>query len=249
MSCSPNRIVYLPGPGKDDPPWGPLMQFRLTYEGPLKSTQRDPENGQRDSMAEHKQAIRKVFHAQLKQLWQTSKFLKSARVSKNELHIRPGQIAGTLGVGYTGLVPREGILLADYIAEETPRLHDYHFVPLVREEFSLLCNLDVLFLRRDHPLGVLSNAGDLDNRIKTLIDGLRIPKNARELAGNEKPAAGEDPFFCLLEDDDLVTGLTVQADTLLEPAVPGDGGDGRVKLIISVELKPDDVTMFNLGFA
>jgi len=225
------------------------MRFRLTYEGELRATQGEPRNGQRVPLAEHKQTLRKVFHRQLKRLWQTSKFLKEARVTKNELHVRPGQISGALGVGYTGVMPREGIPLADYIAAETPRLHDYHFVPLVREEFSLLCNLEILFLRRDHPLGVLGNAGDLDNRIKTLIDGLRIPKNANELAGNEKPAEGEDPFFCLLEDDDLVTGLTVQADTLLEPAVPGDGGDARVKLVISVELKPDDVTMFNLGFA
>jgi hypothetical protein len=47
----------------------------------------------------------------------------------------------------------------------------------------------------------------------------------------------------------LVTGLTVQADTLLDPPFTNDGGDARVKLVISVELKPDYVTMFNLGFA
>jgi hypothetical protein len=74
---------------------------------------------------------------------------------------------------------------------------------------------------------------------------LRIPKSANELAENEVPEEGETPFFCLLEDDDLVTGLSVQSDVLLDPSV----NRNAVKLVVSVELKPDDVTMFNLGFA
>ena len=246
---TPATVVYLRPLEGCYPSREPLVRFRLTYEGELRATQGEPRNGQRVPLAKHKQCLRKVFHGQLKRLWETSKFLKEARVTKDELHIRPSQITGALGVGYTGVMPRQGKPLAEYIAEDTPRLFDYRFVPLVREEFSLLCNLDILFLRRDHPLGVLNLAGDLDNRIKTLIDGLRIPKSGNELAGNEKPAEGEDPFFCLLEDDDLVTGLTVQADMLLDPPIIDDGGDARVKLIISVELKPDDVTMFNLGFA
>lgn len=128
------------------------------------------------------------------------------------------------------------------------RENGYRFVPLVREEFSLFCSLDILFLRRDFPAGVVS-AGDLDNRIKTLIDALRKPQNANELRGNETPADGEDPFFCLLEDDDLVTGLSVQTDMLLDPPKNDSSGQGDVKLVISVELKPHHVTMFNLSFA
>jgi hypothetical protein len=93
------------------------------------------------------------------------------------------------------------------------------------------------------------SAGDLDNRIKTLIDTLRKPQNANELRGHETPSAGEDPFFCLLEDDDLVTGLTVETDMLLDPPCEGDAGQAQVKLIISVELRPSHVTMFNLSFA
>jgi hypothetical protein len=223
------------------------MRFRLTYEGELRPSGRDPENGQREPLAVHKQGIRRAFHGQLKQLWQTNKFLKEVRVDKNEIKIRPGQITGALGVGYTGLAPRSGIPLIEYIASNFHR-DGYRFVPLVCEDFSLLCSLEILFLRRDFPIGVIS-AGDLDNRVKTLIDTLRMPKGANELRGNEKPAADEDPFFCLLEDDDLVTALSVESGMLLDPPFDGDGGDGRVKLVISVELKPEDITMFNLGFA
>jgi hypothetical protein len=122
-------------------------------------------------------------------------------------------------------------------------------VPLVREDISLLCSLNILFLRRDIPGSVIT-AGDLDNRIKTLVDTLRRPMSIQELRSNLQPAAGEDPFFCLLEDDHLVTHLSVETDALLDPPI-GNAEDNRreVKLIITVELKPNDVTMFNLGFA
>jgi len=242
------RTVYLPGLGKDEPPWGPWMRFRLTYEGELRASQRDPENGQREPLAAHKQEIRKTFHRQLKRLWETSKFLGEHTIRRGDVHLPPGVVPGLIGTlssGMGGTGPR--LSLAEYIGSNFER-NGYRFVPLVCEEFSLLCSLNILFLRRDFPMGIVSK-GDLDNRVKTLIDALRMPKSANELRGHETPAADENPFFCLLEDDDLVTSLTVESGMLLDPLADGDGGDGRVKLVISVELKPDDITMFNLGFA
>lgn len=238
--------VYLPRL-EDDLNRTPWMRFKLTYEGELRPNGRDPERGQREPLAAHKQEIRKVFHRQLKQLWQTHKFLKEHALNKSEINVRPGAVSRVLGVGFLGVRPRSVTPLAEYIASNFQR-NGYRFAPLVCEEFSLLCSLDILFLRRDFPLGVIS-AGDLDNRVKTLIDTLRMPKGAQELAGHETPEPGEDPFFCLLEDDDLVTSLSVESGMLLDPPVEGDGGDARVKLVISVELKPEDVTLFNLGFA
>ena len=196
------RTTYL-RPREDDPDWGPRMRFRLTYEGELKASGRDPESGQRDRMAEHKQTIRKSFHRQLKQLWQTNKFLKEHRLHRDELHLAPGQVPHILGRLFSGVGRGETIPMVEYIATNFQR-NGYRFVPLVCEDFSLLCSLNILFLRRDF-LGVIS-AGDLDNRVKTLIDALRMPKDAHELAGNKAPAPGEDPFFCLLEDDDLSDG-------------------------------------------
>jgi hypothetical protein len=241
------RVIYLPRPD-DYPDWQPWMRFKLTYEGELRPAGRDPEKNQRDPLALHKQKIRKIFHGQLKQLWQTNKFLKDHTLHKDEIHLRPEVVPHILGRLFTGVGTGEAnVPLSEYIASNFQR-NGYRFVPLVCEEFSLLCSLDILLLRRDFPLGVIS-AGDLDNRVKTLIDTLRMPKGANELRGSETPAADENPFFCLLEDDDLVTSLSVDSGMLLDPAIPGDGGNERVKLVISVELKPDDVTMFNLGFA
>jgi hypothetical protein len=223
------------------------MRFRLTYEGELRASQRDPERGQRNPMAEHKQSIRKVFHRQLKHLWQTNKFLGEHVVDSTwaSKFAVPANQVGIVAAWGGGPEP-ERFPLSEALAN-IYRENGYRFVPLVREEFSLLCSLDILFLRRDFAAGVLS-AGDLDNRIKTLIDALRKPNNPNELRGNETPAAGEDPFFCLLEDDDLVTALSVETDILLDPP-DGDAGQSQVKLVISVELKPSHVTMFNLSFA
>ena len=49
----------------------------------------------------------------------------------------------------------------------------------------------------------------------------------------EKPASGEDPFFCLLEDDRLITDFKVTTDRLLTP--PGETRENDVKLIIHVK--------------
>ena len=113
--------------------------------------------------------------------------------------------------------------------------------------FRLLCSLHLLFLRHDVP-GSAIQAGDIDNRIKTLIDALRPPQTQNELVDTDStPREGEDPFFCLLEDDNQVSGFTVETDTLLE-AVDEPSDEGRVKIVVTVELRPYYATPFNLSF-
>jgi hypothetical protein len=234
------RTVYLDDPISDAP-----MRFRLTYEGELKSGQKDPGEGQWDRLAEHKQSIRKIFHRQLKHLWATNKFL-----SERMEHPKYGRIDHrpvSDGSAYFGAAPDEKIKLSEYVASLYQE-NGYRFVPLVREDISLLCSLRILFLRRDIPGSVIS-AGDLDNRIKTLIDTLRKPHSANELRGNEAPADGEDPFYCLLDDDKQVSHLEVETDTLLDPPSGNGESDRRqVKLIITVDIKPYNATLFNLSF-
>ena len=125
----------------------------------------------------------------------------------------------------------------------------YRFVPLVREEISLLCSLHILFLRRDGRPGSVIQGGDIDNRIKTLIDGLRRPRNGSELVGHETPAPGEDPFYVLMEDDNQVSHLEVETDVLLDPPTDTEADARKVRLVVTVELRPYDITLFNLSFA
>jgi hypothetical protein len=223
------------------------MRFRLIYDGELKSRQKDPSDGKWDRMAGHTQSIRKVFHRQLKHLWQNNKFLREfamhpAAFGNPNWARAPGEDA------VWGIARDEKWLLSEVVAYNF-RESGYRFVPLINEQFSLVCSLDILFLRRDIPGSVIS-AGDLDNRIKTLIDALRKPQGANELRGNETPGDGEDPFYCLLSDDKLVSQLRVETDTLLDPPTGDKEVDRRqVRLVITVEVKPYDITSFNLSFA
>lgn len=86
---------------------------------------------------------------------------------------------------------------------------------------------------------------DLDNRLKVLFDALRMPQNPNELTG-EDFQQDEDPMFVLLQDDSLITSVSVETDELLSPA---NHDDSQVRLTISVNLRPYNVNMFNISFA
>jgi hypothetical protein len=93
----------------------------------------------------------------------------------------------------------------------------FRFMPIIRESVGLYCKIHILFLRRDHPGNLVISGGDIDNRIKVLFDGLRMPQVCSELDG-AIPEPDEDPFFCLLQDDSLITEVQVTTDRLLSPA-------------------------------
>lgn len=96
------------------------------------------------------------------------------------------------------------------------RCNGNRFVPLVSEAGGFTCSLDVLFLRRDNPGSLIEHGGDVDNRIKVLFDGLTMPIDVKQLGGFPIEP-DEDPFFCLLEDDKLVTNISVTTDRLIIP--------------------------------
>lgn len=167
--------------------------------------------------AEQKQEIRKHFHKQLARLWQTAYHLKTLSAS--------------------GWIDQLG---------ENFRLDEYRFVPLVTTNLHLYCSLEILFLRGGAPSAYQD--GDIDNRIKTLIDGLKRPNQMNHLGQKwQKPESGETPFFVLLEDDSMITKLSVETDTLLEPVGDDDNGsDARV--VIKVTLRPYIMTVASMEF-
>jgi hypothetical protein len=180
------------------------MEFRLTYEGPLYADKFGKPR------AKHKHDIRRVFHKQLRGLWDHHPVLKGFK------DVRPHTLGG------------KSIYedLADKFHQD-----GYRFLPLVTRGNSLLCRIQILMLRPGEPGGVLS-AGDIDNRLKTLFDALRKPSGTGELAG-AIPEADEDPFFCLLEDDKFITHAAVETDSLLKPVT----GDAMVQLVIKVRVR------------
>jgi hypothetical protein len=188
-----------------------VIGFRLIYEGELLSAQADG-----DAVRRNKHAIRKQLHVQLKELWKQNMMLQSI---KNTPPAR----------GWSG----ESGLRQD--AEKYKR-GDYEFIPLVTSRFYLVCSLDILFLRREAP-GSIVQGGDIDNRIKTLFDGLRLPEGNLDIT--ETITEDEKPFYCLLQDDRLIVEAKITTDRLLKPTMI-DAGKHKafdVVLVIGVELK------------
>ncbi len=225
----PHRFILLDDP-YNQPDEGRFMQFRLTYEGLLLATQRDPLSGQQDKRANHKHDIREAFHVQLKHLWEIVPHLKNGG--------RSGP--GTITFGGDNPLPRD---MTSVSARHS--LYGWNFVPLVTQDLNLLCGLDVLFLRPDRP-GVVLRSGDIDNRLKTLFDALRVP-DANENYHQRVCGQDDRPFFCLLEDDRLITKVSVETDQLLQFVTPQQDMN-EVRLVITVTLRPYEMHLGNLQF-
>jgi len=213
------------------------MRLRLTYEGDLFATQGDAREGQRVPRAAQKHAIRRNFHNQLKHHWDTDLVLRNATAGEGSVDADMAPFILDGG----GAISKP---LREVIADQYQKF-GYRWVPLVRGEARLRCFINILILRRDEQSSVFS-AGDIDNRVKTLIDCLRVPVSSGELLGNEVALPGEDPFYCLLLDDNLVSGFAVETDKLYD--FPDDANETYVKLVIGVEIKPYSVAFDNLFF-
>jgi hypothetical protein len=189
--------------------------------------------------SKHKHAIRRYFHKQLLRLWQT----KEPLVSRAAFHYHSeDHTSGHISIDKTGIE-----LIAD-----SHCLGNQKFVPIVRREWALTCALEILILRPDHFPVITS--GDLDKRVKTLLDALRIPQVGEHCEGEE------NPLFCLLENDNLVSEIRVTADLLMCPPeqivndpktnVFGDTTvrDTHALALIHVLVKPTCVMNGNLDF-
>lgn len=202
------------------------MQFHLTYEGLLLGSGRD------DPRVDHKHEIRQVFHRQLRKLWDSTWL--------NEQ--KHGVYAG-----YEHISP--DIPLRDGLAERFKR-GNYRFVPLVRETEALICSIDILFLRPDVP-GSLIKSADIDSRLKTLFDAFKMPVDSAQLGKYQQPSEDENPFYCLLEDDKLITHVSVETDMLLEPTPAAIGKNALkndARIVVDVKIRPYRVTWGNIGF-
>ena len=203
------------------------MEFRLVYQGEL--TSRPGIDG--------KHKIRKCFHRQLARLWDTHPALRLMKIHNSLPFRSPERPFGWTPLSLSSFAERFS-------------LDQFRFVPLVSDCFATCCGLDVLYLRpRDSTPLIHLNTGDIDNRLKTLFDALRLPRQIQEIKGIN-PLDDENPFFCLLEDDRLITEFKVAADDLLVPgAREGQQNDDYAHVIISVKIKLVEANELNLPFS
>ncbi len=142
------------------------------------------------SNTKHKHDIRRCIHKQLKHLWKFPPLNMYINNADNHLdEKRPSNFVRSV--------------------------KKFKFIPLINEIYKSFAEIKIIILRPD-PIGtIITNSGDIDNTLKTFFDALRMPC-ASELKGIE-PEMDENPFFCLLEDDKLITKVTVDTAMLLQP--------------------------------
>jgi hypothetical protein len=173
------------------------MEFRLLYEGVIESGGNRPK-----VVAKHD--IRRIFHPQLRRLWNVHPNLQQF-AAYNGSQTAEGWDADAIkehGIIKLGL---------EAIGRKWSRA-GYNFVPLATADMNPRCSLDILLLRPEDNRYVL-NQGDLDGQVKTLVDALKMPQQGQDVGIG--PKEDENPFFCLLEDDRLISEVRVVADQLL----------------------------------
>lgn len=193
------------------------MQFRLIYRGALPSDNSG-------SRLKDKHRIRRQFHPQLRELWNTVPVLLEWQKYEfvTETLARPNPLQN----------------FADKLADNYA-LGPFRFLPLMTKKNGLACALDILFLRRTDPGNLITHGGDIDNRIKVLFDALQRPIENDQIR-DLSPEPDENPFFCLLEDDRLITDVSVTTDRLLIPLSEGEKKDD-VFLVLNVRIKVMDI--------
>jgi hypothetical protein len=194
------------------------MQFRLLYQGLLSA------NG---NVAD-KFAIRRQFHPQLRRLCSEHYELRSQFTMYG--HVEAQAVYGE------SFTQEQAWELGVRRMADT-QLNGFRFMPLSKDEWHLRCSLDVLFLRREKPGRIFMKNGDIDNRLKTLFDALRMPHNGQEI-GSESPGSDEDPFYVLLQDDETIADVAVTTDRLLQLPPEHQNTGEYVVLVVDVKLLP-----------
>ena len=123
------------------------------------------------------------------------------------------------------------------------RSNDVLFAPLISRVNDLMCELDITLLRQQAPGRLLGDGGDIDNRMKTLLDAMRKPSTQEAQAAQIAKRPDDDPIHCLLQDDAFVTRLNVETDRLLRPA----SDEFHLVAIIQVTVVLTRVTYGTLG--
>ena len=169
--------------------------------------------------AQHIADIRMQFHPQLKKLLEHSPWNNLTN------YMMPGATKSPINTKHIG-----GI--------------DWN--PIITPNLKLLAEIDIQLL---HPEIVGVARTDIDNRVKTILDGLRCPQNEHEIGENTPKNIG--PIYTLLDDDHLVTKLTVNTSHLLSTHLFNDmksRTDDTVFMMLDINVRVGEGTLENLPF-
>lgn len=200
------------------------MEFTLRYRGVV------PHHSKIEA---HK--VRRVFEEQLADYWTRDLRLKD---------INPTQMKKAVS---SQRFPRFDVRQqekGEKVGTKRVDLYRYHevggiwFVPLATRWRYLRCEVAMRLSRYEgdlHTGGLIDNQGDLDGKLKALIDALRMPYEPHEVppgATHDKPV-----FFCVLEDDRLITKISIETRNILGPR-PSKKDATRVDVDIDLKIYP-----------
>jgi hypothetical protein len=125
------------------------LEFRLIYRGPLTP------KGDKDD----KHHIRRTLHPQIRELWKYPPLNVAYGATGSPVHIAQ---------------------LDPNFIRERHKVNGVEFVPLARKELAFAVTLDILILRPEQVgYSIVLQGGDIDNRLKTLFDALRMPSQSQ----------------------------------------------------------------------
>lgn len=223
----------------------PLMKFTLIYDGPLVSAGNKPKKDQ-------KWEIRKQFDPQLRKLWTVNQDLanlkngSTIREDGQYIKVEPhhtAQVSVAVSRPLSSLIQQSSFLQNPAgtkwidLCEPITRA-GRSFLPLVRNSLALTCGLRIQFLKQESR-GRIYQGGDLDGRIKLLLDALSVPQNDNEVCNDPDSA---EPIYCLVENDSLVTALDVESEQLL--SAPNED-EKFVRLVIGVDVRVSRARSYN----
>ena len=117
------------------------------------------------------------------------------------------------------------------------------FAPLICKALEFICQLDLTILWPETQGVISKHGGDIDNRLKTLFDALQCPDD-NQIRLVKETFVDKQPFFCLLEDDKLITSVNIRTHTLLCPENKTD-----VSVLIHVMVKAVDIKVGAIGLS
>lgn len=196
------------------------LKFTLTYEGELRTGNSRGSDGR--TPADRKQALREHFHQQLHRLWKVDSFLSNWQKIGDCSHQK----------------------MESFLESSSPSISGISFIPLVSRSSCVDCWVDFRILRPGHDM---VNAPDIDNQVKVMFDGLKMPRTKDEMGRDH--SASPSPLYVLLEDDSLVSKLTSTQDELLQPILgKQDVAKNDVRVLIDVHIRPQIPTAENVIF-
>lgn len=210
-----------------------IMKFTLTYDGELWSQQTS-------GAFEKKWEIREHLRPQLEELRRSHPTIKTMmrRVPKDAAIYQPWERHHTFVPDPS--IPDPPLGPTEIDLGEPLTIAGVRFLPLVRSSYALTCSLNILFMRPQPP-GEIYIKGDLDNRLKLFIDALRMPQPSEAAQVAPYAASSGEPINCLLQDDSLITGLSVNSTQLLLAGRP----KLYARLIIEVDVRVTHPRLYN----